>query len=115
MLKRFAAPLVLTLCAYAHEGWVDLEERRQDFVLETKRIDIPGHPMPFNPSIIRWQGRLLLSFRILPDIKRKYDSEIGLVFLNENFEAVSEAQLLSLRDEYSVGPCRAEDGRLITV
>lgn len=115
MLKRFSAPLLFSLCAYAHEGLIDLEERSQDFVLETKRIEIPGHPMPFNPSITRWQGRLLLSFRIIPDIKRKYDSEIGLVFLNEDFEAVTEPQLLSLRDEYSVAPCRAEDGRLITI
>lgn len=93
----------------------DLESLAQDFVLETKKIEIPGHPFAFNPSIIRWRGQLLMSFRIIPDAKHKYDCQLGLVFLNEDFEPISTPQLLNLRDEYAVAPCRAEDARLIAL
>lgn len=94
---------------------IDLEQRAQDFVLETKKIEIPGHPLAFNPGIIRWQGRLLMSFRIIPDPKQSFNAEIGLVWLNENFQSMSEPQLLNLRDEFSSVPCRAEDARLISI
>ena len=44
----------------------DLEERSQEFVLEIKKIEIPNHPHSFNPSIVRWRGALLMSFREIP-------------------------------------------------
>ncbi|MGC2596053.1 MAG: hypothetical protein WA347_07215 [Rhabdochlamydiaceae bacterium] len=94
---------------------LDLESAAQEFVLETKRIEIPGYPHAFNPGIIRWRGQLLMSFRVIPERKHSYNGEIGLVFLNEEFCPMSEPQLLSLRDEYSPVPCRAEDARLITM
>jgi predicted GH43/DUF377 family glycosyl hydrolase len=93
----------------------DLESAAQDFILETKKIEIPGYPHAFNPSIIRWHGRILMSFRIIPDRKHSFNAQIGLVFLDEEFRAVAEPQLLSLRDEYAVAPCRAEDARLIVI
>jgi predicted GH43/DUF377 family glycosyl hydrolase len=101
--------------ARPQESFPNLEERAQDFVLEVKRIEIPDYPLAFNAGITRWQGRLLLSFRIIPDRKKSYDAEIGLVFLNEEFCLISRPQLLTLRDEYSTSPCRAEDARLITI
>jgi len=93
----------------------DLESAAQNFVLETKKIEIPGYPHAFNPGIIRWQGRLLMSFRIIADSKQSFNTEIGLIFLDENFCPVGKPQLLNLRDEYSISPCRAEDARLITL
>ena len=93
----------------------DLESAAQDFVLETRRIEIPGYPHAFNPGIIRWNGRTLMSFRVIPDRKYSFNGEIGLVFLDEEFRVMSEPQLLSLRDEYSIAPCRAEDARLIVL
>jgi predicted GH43/DUF377 family glycosyl hydrolase len=93
----------------------NLESAAQNFVLETKRIEIPGFPYAFNPGIIRYHGRLLMSFRIISDPKQSFNTEIGLVFLDEKFCPVGEPQLLSLRDEYSSAPCRAEDARLITL
>ncbi len=92
----------------------DLESLCQPFVLETRQIEIPGYPLAFNPGIVRWNGRLVMSFRILPDPKQSYNSEIGLVFLNEDFQPCSKPQLIALRDEYSIAPSRAEDARLIT-
>ncbi len=103
------------LFASKKESLLDLESKAQDFVLETKKIEVPGYPFAFNPGIVRWRGRTLMSFRIIPDRKQKYNSEIGLVFLDENFEAASTPQLLNLRDEDATAPCRAEDARLLTI
>lgn len=94
---------------------IDLETLSQDFVLNTKKIEIPGHAFAFNPSLVRWQGQLLLSFRIIPDPKQKYNSELGLVFLNEELEPMNSPQLLNLREEGSMAPCRAEDARLLVL
>lgn len=94
---------------------IDLEQRAQDFVLETRKIEIPDYPLAFNPGIVRWKGRLLLSFRIIPDRKNSYNAEIGLVFLDDDFNPTSTPQLLNLRDEFSIAPCRAEDARLISI
>lgn len=104
-----------TLCSAKESKFIDLEEMSQDFVLETRKIEIPGHPFAFNPAIIRWRGQLLMSFRIIPDPKHNFDTQLGLVFLSEEFEPISEPQLLNLRDENAISPCRAEDARLITI
>ena len=84
-------------------------------MLETKKIDIPGYPDAFNPSIIRWQNRNLLSFRIIPDPKHSFESKIGLVWLDDEFQPVENPQLLVMRDIDSTVPYRAEDARLILV
>jgi predicted GH43/DUF377 family glycosyl hydrolase len=93
--------------------WVDLEADPQDFVLETKQIRIPGFPHAFNPSIVQWQGKILMSFRVIPDPRDSFHSEIGLVWLDQDFEIIAPPQILSLRDHDSAVPCRAEDARLI--
>lgn len=54
-----------------------------------------------------------MSFRIIPDRKNSFNSEIGLLFLDEQFRPLTRPQLLQLRDEYAVSPCRAEDARLM--
>lgn len=92
---------------------IDLDTLQQDFVLETKQIHIPEYPHAFNPSIIRFQGRLLLSFRYISDTKFKFVSSIGLIWLNEEFEPVGEPYVLSFRDENSTVPARVDDVRLI--
>lgn len=87
----------------------DLESMAQDYVLETRKIEVPGYPLAFNPAIVRWQGKLLMSFRHLPDPKNTFTSEMGIVLLNERFEALNEPQLLQFRDESAIVPSRAED------
>ncbi|MDE3045695.1 MAG: hypothetical protein KGJ02_03530 [Verrucomicrobiota bacterium] len=94
---------------------IDLEDFAQDYVLETKQIILPDYPLAFNPGIIRWQNSLLLSFRTLPDEKDTFSSQLGLVWLDDNFNPISEPQLLSMRDSDSNAPCRAEDARLIEI
>lgn len=118
MIFQFRLVLLLLCIASASlraDDYIDLEKSIQEFVLETKKIDIPGHPYAFNPSIIRWNGSLLLSFRIVPDIKATFLSDIGFIWLDDDFNPISEPQILSLRDSNSISPCRAEDARLVAV
>ena len=104
---------------------IDLEKRSQDFVLETKKIEIPGHPHAFNPSIVRWQGSLLMSFREIP-IWSPTDpcgpnsssfTQIGLVWLDEDLNPIGSPQILS--PEFPVIAStrfsRSEDARLVTI
>ncbi len=91
---------------------VDLEEGIDDFVLDTKKIDIPGYPFAYNPSIIRWNGRLLLSFRITHNPKSPFDSELGMVWLDDEFNVASDPMLLDTRGPLLINS-RAEDGRLV--
>lgn len=100
-----------TLCG------VNLEDCIQDFVVETKRIEIPGYPHAFNPSIIQWNGKIILTFRNIPDVKNKYISYIGIAELDKQFNVIGKPQLLDLTPEdYPLSaPSRAEDARLIQV
>lgn len=81
-------------------AWVDLEEKPQSFILETKQIEIPGYPDAFNPSIIRWNGILLLSFRSRDPITQSA-TKVLFVWLNDDFELVTEPQEIMLS---SLGP-----------
>ncbi len=95
---------------------IDLEsDMAQDFVLDTKKIDIPGYPHAFNASIIRWHGFLLLSFRIIPNPKLSFNSNIGLIHLDDTFNPIGKPQFLNMRTTTSNVPSRAEDARLIAV
>lgn len=103
MLILFFTPLV---------GAIDLEEYPSDFVLGNTQVLVPGYPYAFNPSIIRWEGRLLMSFRVMDPISASATSSrsrIGLVWLDESFRAASTPQILMF-NEPNLHP---EDGRLI--
>lgn len=78
-------------------------------ILSTEQLFIPGYPDAFNPSIIAWNGKFLLSFRNIANPKDSYNSsEIGLIWLNASFQVISTPQII-------LGPGRAEDARLINV
>ncbi|MBS0625480.1 MAG: hypothetical protein JSS32_05465 [Verrucomicrobia bacterium] len=94
---------------------LDLEENPQDFILEIKKIEIPGYPDAFNPSIFRWDGRLLMSFRFIPNPKDSYTSYLGIVWLHENFDPDGPVQVLNTREPGDPVPSRAEDGRIVQV
>lgn len=94
---------------------IDLEEKTQDFIQETKQIVIPGYPDAFNPSIIRWKGSLLMSFRIVPHTYLPFFSQLGLVWLDEAFNVISVPQLLAFNDATPLSPSRTDDGRLVAV
>ncbi len=104
---------------------VNLENRIQDFMLETKQIEIPGHPLAFNASIVNWRGALILSFREIPLPYEAFDSSIqssslsrvGLVFLNDDLSIDGTPYILDLPGATFEGEilARSEDARLINV
>ncbi len=111
-MKAFFSTLFLPMIAHA---WIDLEERCQNFVLETKQIIVPGFKEAFNPSIVRWNGSLLMCFRFIPNPKQSFTSYFGLVWLDEDFNPSSLPQILPIRDLCSTVPSRADDSRLLAI
>jgi hypothetical protein len=93
---------------------IDFDKIAQDFVLETKKIKIPGHPFAFNPSMVRWKGALLMSFRTYNPETRS-TNPFGLVWLDENFEPIGTPQLFELPFKNPVLMSKQQDPRLITV
>lgn len=94
---------------------VNLEDNIQKFVLKTKQIKIPEFPHAFNPSIIQFNDKLLMSFRVLTlkdKISETFNSSgcslIGLIFLDDDFNPIGKPQILNLGS-------RSEDARLIKV
>ncbi len=83
---------------YFAEASLDLTVMAQDFVLETKKIEIPGVPYAFNPSIISWDhNRFLMSFRAISEEDQKTlklpcsgISQIGLVWLDEHLSPMGD-------------------------
>lgn len=92
----------------------DLQKMQQDFVLETKKINIPGYPDAFNPSIVQWKGRLLMSFRYYAQDTRSTDG-IGLVWLNNNFEPIGKPSILQRKEEVCCQESFAQDPRLLVI
>lgn len=120
ILQAIAFCALIAPSCFATE--LDLEEKTSDFVLEIKQIIIPERPHAFNPSITRWQGRFLLSFREIVNITQEPiansagDSNIGLVWLDDNFNPVDKAQVIFLDlPEDGIHYCRYEDPRFIIV
>ncbi|MBI5272719.1 MAG: hypothetical protein HY861_01905 [Chlamydiia bacterium] len=93
---------------------INLESMAQDFVLETKQIHIPGYPDAFNPSIVRWQGRLLMSCRTYHPESRA-TNEIILIYLDENCNPASAP--IPLRFPYPDPFClnKRQDPRLLVI
>ena len=92
----------------------DLEALSQDFILETKKIEVPDHPFAFNPSIVRWKGSMLMSFR---SYKQQSNSTnpFGVVWLNDNFEPVGTPQIFELPFNNPILFSKQQDPRLIAV
>lgn len=95
---------------------IDIERAPQDFILELKKIEIEGYPHAFNPSIVRFRGKNLLSFWIVKDLCQGSidccaESHVGLVFLDDDFNPTSEPYLLDFGSKIS----RAQDARLINI
>lgn len=89
-------------------------EIAQEFVLETKQIHIPGYFGAFNPSILRWNDRFLMSFRVR-NHRLVSTFEIGLVFLDQYFNPISEPQILDIRSFDLNHPKKEQDPRLLYI
>jgi predicted GH43/DUF377 family glycosyl hydrolase len=81
-----------------HATRVNFNTIKSDFILETKRINIPGYRYVFNPSIIRWGDSFLMSFRVQNKIYNSAKA-IGLVWLDKDFNAKGKPYILEIRDQ----------------
>jgi predicted GH43/DUF377 family glycosyl hydrolase len=93
---------------------LDLEMMAQEFVLKTKQIKVKNYPGSFNPSIIRWRGSLLLSFRTRDPVTKSTDG-IGLVFLDKEFNPIGSPQILSIQYPEKRPFSKQQDPRLVEV
>ncbi len=94
--------------------FINFDDHVQDFVLETKRLEIPGYPDAFNPSIVRWQGAILMCFRIR-DRETRLTNKMGLVYLDEDFNLISLPTILQIPPHPSPLMSREQDPRLIAI
>lgn len=90
---------------------IDLEHDIPDWVLETKQIHIPGYFGAFNPSLVYWKDKILFSFRVRNE-HLVSTFEIGLVWLDRNFNVMSEPQILKIYENSSTF-AQHQDPRLI--
>ncbi|MBY0529015.1 MAG: hypothetical protein K2P51_02365 [Rhabdochlamydiaceae bacterium] len=93
---------------------IDLEEHLDDFVLETRKLEIPGYPDSFNPSVTKWKDSLVMCFRVRNSFSRLPD-RIGFVFLDKEFNPIGEPILLEMDISNLNAPSKPQDPRLITI
>ena len=121
ILNWFQRPL-LTLIIFSFSvnvhsllhALIDLDSMAQDFVLETKKIEIPGYPYAFNPAIVRWNEKVLMSFRIR-DPLAETTGEIGFVELDENLDIVSSPLILKIQYKELNTDLFTQDPRLLNI
>ncbi len=109
---------------------IDLDDQCSSFVLETKRIEIPGYSYAFNASIVPFKGSYLLSFRtgsyqeaansdfiqnIVPASRPRKTDEIALVFLNKNMDPYGDIQILDIQHHHGLRAFRQQDPRLVEI
>jgi predicted GH43/DUF377 family glycosyl hydrolase len=90
--------LLLFLNSSCFASIVDLGAVKNDFILETKRIQIPGYPHVFNPSIVKWKDSFLMTFRVHSG-KVNSVKPIGLIWLDKNFNVKSKPCILEIRNQ----------------
>lgn len=115
----FAGPILYGIekmnpALLSSEEWRKVEVLSKEIVISSKRIELPGYPGAFNPSILKVEKGYLLSFRFMPDPLRLWLSYIGVVLLDEEFDAISTVQLLDTRKEDKRTLSQAEDARLFS-
>lgn len=85
----------------------------KQMVVRSKKIDIPGFPGAFNPSIIGDGNGYILTFRFIPDSERLWISYIGIVLLDSSFNPASTPQVITPRAGLlNEPPSQAEDARI---
>lgn len=118
-MKFFIITFLFTSLFLSFNGFaeVNLEDQASNFVLKTKQLQIPGYPDAFNPSIIEWENKILLSFRTIPKDSiintscSSAQSLIGLIFLDADFNPLNTPQIIDFFCENA----KPEDARLIKV
>lgn len=104
----------VALFAEYNPATLDLEEWAQDFVLESKEIQIPGYPLSFNPAIIQWQDKLLFFFRTHDPVTQSTDG-MGVVWVDEDFNPISIPQILDIPFENRNFPSKKQEPRPLAI
>lgn len=107
--------ILISLALNTHSyALFDMEGLRQDFVLETKQIDIPNYPDAFNPSIVRWKESILMCFRIRDPIT-SLTNQIGLIWLDDDCNIASMPKILKMPPHQDIYFPRTQDPRLVAI
>ena len=115
MIKNFLLITVFFLHMFSLKADIrDLNKLRNDFIVETKKIEIPDFPEAFNPSIVRWNNKLLMCFRSYDPETHSTDS-IWFVWLDDEFNPIGDPVVLNRTNEFASNPLQAKDPRLIIV
>ena len=86
-----------------------------ELVTNLFQIKLDQFPSAFNPSILKTDDGIILTFRYLPQPRSTpWISYVGAVLLNDSFEVISEPELLNLRVEGNPIPSQAEDARIFS-
>lgn len=105
----------LTLFAALIDRFEDLIDEPKQVVIDKKQIFFEEFPDAFNPSMIKTEDGYLLSFRYSPDrYSNSWFNYIGIVELDDDFEPISDPQLLATRTKNSRTQSQSEDARLFT-
>lgn len=114
-LSLFSLPAKIPLPpCITHSEWKTMEKASAGVVSTVKKLEIPNFPKAFNPSILKVDEGYLLSFRYLPDAKRLWYSQLGLVLLDKNFTLISDVVILNTRVKENRTISQSEDARLFT-
>jgi predicted GH43/DUF377 family glycosyl hydrolase len=92
----------------------NLDQFNQDFVLESRQIQIPGFDLAFNPGIVKWNGSTLMSFRVR-DENGISIFKIGLVWLDHHFEPIGTPQVIEIPPTAVSSVIKFQDPRLVVV
>lgn len=113
MKQYFLIPLLLLYGMFPLSAEPrDLNLMIEDYVLETRQIEIPGFPQAFNASITSWKGKNIMSFRTYDPLTGSKDG-MGLIWLDDNFVPISQPRLIKRLGEVSSLKSLAQDPRLI--
>lgn len=108
------APLsALIFFGLSLQATIDLTDWNQEFLIETKKIEIPGYSDAFNPSLIRWKGKLLMTFRFREPITLR-THHIGIVWLDDDFNLVGDPTIVDMSVE-KISHSYAQDPRLLAI
>lgn len=87
----------------------------QDIVVATKKIEFEDFPDSYNPSILKTNRGILMSFRYTPNrYSNPWLSHIGIALLNDSFEPLIEPQLIDTRLNSNKTQSQSEDARLFS-
>ncbi len=87
----------------------------EEMVISTQKIVLENFPDAHNPSLIKFKDGFLLTFRYCPERRNQpWNSEIGVVLLNDALQQISLPELLNTRLKFSKTPSQAEDARIFS-